>query len=82
MRLRQLMTIECVKYYKSTEITRKAEKRAINFSLTHLEEKLAEELPFFNLVSHSAAYVTEKRFYVSWSDWENERFAFCFNSCS
>lgn len=75
------MTIECVNYYKSTEITRKAEERAINFYLTHFGEKLAEELPFFNLVTHSASYAPEQRFYVSKSGWKNERFAFCFNSC-
>lgn len=65
MSLRQLATIECVKYYKSTQITRKAEERAINFYLTHFGEKLAEVLSFFNLVAHSASYVPEKRFYVA-----------------
>lgn len=61
MRLRQLMTTECVKYYKSTEITRKAEERVINFYLTHFGQKLAKELSFFNLVAHSAPYVPEKK---------------------
>lgn len=75
------MTTECVKYCKSPEITRKAEERAINFYLTHFGQKLAKELPFFNLVAHSAPSVPEKRFYGSESAWKNERFAFCLNSC-
>lgn len=59
------MTIECANYYEVTEITRKAEGRAIHFYLTHLGAKLAEELPLFKLGSPSASCIPEKKIYVS-----------------